>query len=187
MKKFLTKLLIFAVIIIGVFMFFKIQNTPKELQIGDTFQTKTYEYTLERFEFADRIGTSFDGFCMPVDRDYSYKEAPSGRIYISISFTIENISKENIDFSSGIGTLKDKDGYVYEIDDDTVEHAKYYFDPSDQTWKPFEMLSAIEPRTGKIQCIAYFEVPAVLEDSGHPLQFLPLMELGSKKQSYIIP
>lgn len=186
MKKFLTKLLIFAVIILGAFLFLKIKNTPKKLQIGDSFQTKSYEYALERFEFADKIGTSFEGFCLPVNRDYSYKKAPAGRTYISISFTIENISKENIDFSSAIGTLKDSDGYVYEIDDNTVDHAKYYFDPADNTWKPFEVLSAIEPRTGKIQCIAYFEVPEYLENSGHPLQFLPIMELGSKKQSYII-
>ena len=185
MKKFLKKVLILAIIILGLFLFLKITNTPKELQIGDSFQTKSCEYTLERFEFANKIGTSFDGFCLPVDRDYSYKKAPAGRTYVSISYTIENISKENIDFSAWIGTLKDNEDYVYEIDDYTVEHGNYYFDPADNKWKSFDNLEAIEPKTGKIDCIAYFEVPAYLENDGHPLKFLPLV--GAKKQIYIIP
>lgn len=184
MKKFLKRLLIFIILIAVAVIVFKVAVTPKEVAMGEGFQTKEIEYTLERFEFADKIGTSFDGFCLPVDRDYSYQQAPNGRVYVSISFTVENITKQSIDLAPAIGTLEDADGYTYGSDV-FEDDACYFLDPSDNTWKSFQRLDSIEPKTGKIQCVAYFDVPANLVDSGHPLKFYPVMPL-TQRCAYII-
>lgn len=185
MNKFLKKLLILIILIAVAVIAFKVAMIPKEVELGEGFKTKEIEYTLERFEFTEKIGTSFDGFCLPVDRDYSYKQADNGRVYVSISYTVENITKESIGLAAEIGTLEDADGYTYQTDVYSDDAANYFFDPSDNTWKSFQTLASIEPKTGKIQCVAYFEVPASLASEGHPLKFYPVMPLGHRC-AYII-
>jgi len=182
MKKFLKKLLILVILIAVAVIAFKIAMIPEEVKLGESFRTDEIEYTLERFEFADRIGTAYASYLLPVDQDYSYQQAPNGRTYVSISYTVENISKNSIDLVAEIGTIEDADGYTYKSDvySNPDSAANYYLDPNDNTWRSFKNLDAVEPRTGKIQCVAYFEVPASLATEGHPLKFYPVMALGER-------
>lgn len=120
MKKFLA---LFLVVVL-CFSLCACANDKTEYPVGSVVTTSVVEFSLSRFEYAEKLknatfqtGKTPDPEYLLPTKENQYNNpfvADDGKIMISFSYTIKNISKEKLTFPVNLGIIADyNDGYEF--------------------------------------------------------------------------
>lgn len=151
-------------------------ESPKDenavLEIGDTYTSDSVEFTLERFEMAEKLSNTMDdSFLLPdVVSEYDSADttpylAEDGNVMVSYSHTINNVGKEEIDTVLWTIELDYNGGYTYESE--TLDNDAFL---SDDEWKATTAGRTIAPLATK-ESRGFLEVPLeVSENTEAPLK-----------------
>ncbi len=141
------------------------------LKIGDTSTTSVVEFTLTRFEYADKLknatfqtGKSPDPeYLLPTEEEQHNSPfvAKDGNVMISFSYTLKNVGKEKLTFPINLGiTANYNDGYEFDAYVNLIKGE--YVILTDTT--------SLDPLSDMCEGRGYIEVPMeVMENEDAPL------------------
>lgn len=135
------------------------EATPEpitELNIGETVSNAIAEFTLERLEFGESLhNINDDEFLLPNDIKGTSKNpfcADEGNMMVSMSYTIKNTGKEEIDLYAWSFDIMYDDGYMFSKD--TINEYYLY----DDKWENNQDGRYISPLSSK-EYRNYIQVP----------------------------
>lgn len=141
--------------------------------IGSVLSTDVVEFSISRFEYAEKLknatfqtGKAPDpGYLLPTEekQDNNPFEADEGKIMMSFSYTIKNISKEKITFPVNLGIIADyNNGYEFTADANLIKGD--YVILSETT--------SLDPLSGVYEARGYIEVPLEVMENEEATLFI---------------
>ena len=160
------------------------------LKVGDTTTTSVVEFTLTRFEYADKLKnavfqtgkTPDPEYLLPTEEEQynSPFVAKEGNVMISFSYTLKNIGKEKLTFPINLGiTANYNDGYEFDA----------YVNLIKGEYVVLKDTTSLDPLSDICEGRGYIEVPIeVMENEDAPLLLkidLPC-DINSEKTTEVI-
>lgn len=107
-------------------------QTTDTLEIGEVATTDIVEFSITRFEYAEKLKnatfatgkTPDPEYLLPTEEVQSNNpfEADEGKVMISFSYTLKNTGKEELNFPVDLGIVADyNDGYKFEASVDVIK------------------------------------------------------------------
>ena len=182
LKRFLILLLVLCVLF-GAYAFI---SREKPLELGDTLSAKEFDVVVSRVELSKQVSTETEDYGLPTDRKTGVKQAPEGSLMVSVVYTLENNTDREISLKyKTISELRDNAGNVAEADPYHGD-TDYYYNETEQKWKPFASLDKLPKGAAPVKCVANFDVPESFgEKDSHPLK-LKLMTALYENYVYVI-
>lgn len=158
----------------------------QELKVGDVAINSVAEFTLEKLDFGKALSNTIDDNYLLPDDAKSYSKNPfnadDGNMMISISYTIKNTGKEELDIYNWSYDIIYDGEYTFSNEEEISE---YYF--RNDKWENYQYGRYIEPLTSK-KYRSYIQVPKeVYENEDLPLSFvIHMYEPTDDKDNYDI-
>ena len=139
--KFLKKLLIFVIVVAVLIVGFKVITKPKNIKIGELYQSSTKEVVLLDVEVSDKVYVNgnerSDDFLSPFEPDTNdrfKRSTDENKRPIVVRFTVQNLSKADMVIVPDGITVDYNDGFEYWAE-------SVYARTTDGVWEEFGLFA----------------------------------------------